>query len=411
MQKANGIVDDIGVDPASGKMEDAGGRQKRARASINRLTLTEFRNYSSLILDTGPEPIILLGDNGAGKTNILEALSLFSPGQGMRRSPYTELARIGGSGQWAVSAHFQNENGPLEIGTGAQAPNGAGERQGRVVRINREPMRGTNVLGEFVELVWLTPSMDRLFTGPASDRRRFLDRLIICFDPGYRKRLGQFERALRQRNKLLEMEGTSSSQLNGLELQVAEIGTGVAATRLETVSQLAAAIQTRRKTHASSAFPWSEIEIDGLIENWLKYMPAVEVEDGYCRTLREGRERDRAAKRTLAGPHRSDFLVTYGSKGLPAKVCSTGEQKALLVNLVLAHADLVSLMTDFGAPLLLLDEIAAHLDETRRNSLFEELLELGSQAWMTGTDSSDFSSLEGRAQFYEINEGIVTKIG
>ena len=263
-------------------------------------------------------------------------------------------------------------------------------------------------LAQHVELVWITPSMDRLFTGPAGDRRSFLDRLISCFDIGYRRRLGQFERALRQRNKLLEMEGTSSSQLNGLEMHAAEIGVGISATRSEAVTQLAAAIQLRRETHAQSAFPWAEVQIDGVVENWLQEMPAVEAEDNYCRLLIAGRERDRAARRTLDGPHRADFLVGHGPKSMPAKVCSTGEQKALLISLILAHAELVSRMTDFGAPLLLLDEIAAHLDETRRNSLFEELISLGSQAWMSGTDLSDFDALRGGAQFCNIVDGTLT---
>jgi len=378
------------------------------KSYIEKLTLTDYRNYDNLVLHTGPEPIILLGDNGAGKTNILEAVSLLSPGTGMRRAPYADLGRIGGDNSWAVSAQFHTDSGPLNIGTGALPMGGPGERAGRIVRINGENTRGTNVLGEYVELVWLTPSMDRLFTGPASDRRRFLDQLISCFDGGYRKRLGQFERALRQRNKLLELEGVSSPQLNGLEIHVAEVGVGVAASRLEAVNQLTASIGLRRETHKSSAFPWPVVEIDGTVEAWLMEMPAVEAEDNYCRTLYAGRARDRAAKRTLDGPHRSDFLVAHGPKSMPAKVCSTGEQKALLISLILAHAELVSRMRDFGAPLLLLDEIAAHLDETRRASLFEELLELGSQAWMTGTDLSDFEALKDRAKFCNIVDGTVT---
>ena len=390
---------------------------KCPKSYVEKLTLTDFRNYGDLTLKLGPEPIILLGDNGAGKTNILEAVSLLSPGMGMRRASFPDLTRIGSQGNWAVSAHFHTENGPLEIGTGAQPTthsternerNERNERPGRIVRINRETQRSANSLGDYVELMWLTPSMDRLFTGPAGDRRRFLDQLISCFDTGYRRRLSQFERALRQRNKLLEVEGARSSQLNGLELHVAEIGVGIAATRLEAVNQLAAAIAIRRETHAASVFPWPEVAIEGAVENWLQEMPAVEAEDNYCRALFGGRERDRAAKRTLDGPHRADFLVSHGPKSMPAKVCSTGEQKALLISLILAHAELVSRMTEFGAPMLLLDEIAAHLDETRRNSLFNELMQLGSQAWMTGTDFSDFKTLTGRAKFYNIMDGMVT---
>ena len=378
------------------------------KSYIEKLTLTNYRNYDNLVLRTDSSPIILLGDNGAGKTNILEAVSLLSPGMGMRRAPFADLSLIGGDGGWAIAAHFQTDTGPLDIGTGVQALGVTGERVGRIVRINGEDARSPNALGDQVELVWLTPAMDRLFTGPAGDRRRFLDQLISCFDTGYRKRLSQFERALRQRNKLLEMEGPSSPQLNGLEMHVAEIGVGIAASRLEAVNQLAGSVTYRRKTNASSIFPWPEIAIDGIVEGWLSEMPAVEAEDNYCRLLNAGRVRDRAAKRTLDGPHRSDFLVMHGPKSMPAKVCSTGEQKALLISLILAHAELVSRMRDFGAPLLLLDEIAAHLDERRREALFMELMSLGSQAWMTGTDLSDFEALQDRAQFFNIVDGAVT---
>ncbi|MGI9404789.1 MAG: DNA replication/repair protein RecF [Hyphomicrobiaceae bacterium] len=363
---------------------------------IRTLRLTNFRNYANLTLDLTPDPVVLVGSNGAGKTNLLEAVSLLAPGQGLRRAPYPELGRIDGAGDWAVSADIETADGPVNIGTGLPYAGGSA-RGGRIVRINQETVSGSGALADYLEMVWLTPAMDGLFTGPAGDRRRFLDRLILCFDPGYRARAGQFERAMRQRNRLLEMDHAAPAMFEGLELQMAETGVAMAATRNEAVQQICATIAERRLTSPDSPFPWAELNLDGTVENWLHEMPAVDAEDAYIRQLAADRPRDRAAKRTLSGPHRSDLLVGHGPKDMPAKVCSTGEQKALLINLVLAHAALAKQAHDGGAPILLLDEIAAHLDEIRRAALFAEILNLGCQAWLTGTDQSAFGPLVGKA--------------
>ena len=346
---------------------------------------------------------MLIGPNGAGKTNILEAVSLLVPGQGLRRAPYAELAAAEGDGSWAVAARVHARSGPVEIGTGVLA-GAAGERTSRLVRIDGEDRSGSGALGEHVEMVWLTPAMDGLFTGPASERRRFLDRLIQSFDPDYRKRVGHFERAMRQRNRLLEDGVVEPARFEGLERVMAEAGVAIAAARAETVARLEATIAARRERTPDSPFPWASLALQGTLENDLRHGPAVDVEDGYAATLREGRERDRAAGRALEGPHRSDLIVAHGPKGMAANVSSTGEQKALLVGVVLAHAELVRQRQDAAAPILLLDEIAAHLDDRRRAALYEEIVRLGSQAWMTGTDEAAFSTLMNTAQFLAVGE-------
>ncbi|HEX7074089.1 MAG TPA: DNA replication/repair protein RecF [Hyphomicrobiaceae bacterium] len=374
---------------------------------IEHLTLTNFRNYASARLDLTPEPIVLFGANGAGKTNLLEAVSLLAPGQGLRRAPFGQLARVGGSGDWAVAARVHAPRGTVDIGTGRlpSQETDAGARTGRLVRIDGIPQSGSGALADWVEMVWLTPAMDGLFTGPASERRAFLDRLTLCFDPGYRTRAGQYERAMRQRNRLLQDGATEDALFSGLELIMAETGVAAAAARAQAAAALEATISTRRQRGPDSPFPWAKVALEGWIEERLANQPAVDVEDAYLAALRSGRERDRAAGRALIGPHRTDMLVEHGPKGMPAAVCSTGEQKALLIGLVLAHAELLAERAGGAAPVLLLDEIAAHLDVFRRAALFDELLRLGSQAWMTGTDRHAFAALENRARFLHIDEG------
>ncbi len=257
-------------------------------------------------------------------------------------------------------------------------------------------------------MVWVTPATDGLFTGPASERRRFLDRLILCFDTAHRTRAGGFERAMAQRNRLLADGVTSGAQLDGLEIVMAETGIALAAARAEAVAALAAVTARRRERSPDSPFPWSIVALEGTIDRDLAQQAAVDVEDAYVAELRDTRLRDRGAGRTLSGPHRTDLIVSHGPKSMPARLCSTGEQKALLLGLVLAHAELVAERRDGIAPILLLDEIAAHLDEARRAALFAELLRLGTQAWMTGTDHEAFAALTGSAQFWRVDGGRVT---
>jgi DNA replication and repair protein RecF len=388
---------------------------------VERLSLAHFRNYASLTLETGPEPQVIAGANGSGKTNLLEALSLLAPGQGLRRVPFAELARAGGDGGFAVAAHVHTLQGPCDIGTGLQAspaerlplsPSSAGmgragSERGRIVRIDGTPQSGSGVLADYLEIVWVTPAMDGLFTGPASERRRFLDRLILCFVPAYRTIAGRFARAMTSRNKLLADGISDNAQLSGFELQMAETGVAVAAARLEAVAAMGQIVEKRRARDAASAFPWSRFHLEGRLEDELAAKPAVDAEDAYARVLRDTRERDRGAGRTLDGPHRSDLLVEHGPKEMPARFCSTGEQKALLLGLVLAHAELLTERQEGAAPILLLDEITAHLDTERRAALFDEILRLKAQAWLTGTDKTAFEALQGRARFWAASDGLL----
>ena len=377
---------------------------------VERVALTNFRNYASATLDAGPEPVVLLGANGAGKTNILEAVSLLAAGQGLRRAVYGDLAKSNGDGSWAVAAKVHGRDGPVDIGTGLNAATATSTRApaSRILRLNGETQSGTGILAEILEMVWLIPAMDGLFTGPAAERRRFLDRLILCFDPSYRTIAGRFERAMQSRNRLLADGVRDPTQFAAFERIMAEAGVAVAAARAQAATAMAEIIEQRREREPASPFPWATIAIEGALEANLAGKAAVDVEDDYVRTLANARERDRAAGRTLDGPHRSDLVVAHGEKHMAARLCSTGEQKALLLGLVLAHAELVAARQDGVAPVLLLDEITAHLDESRRAALFAEILRLRAQAWMTGTDLSSFAALTGKARFFHVDDGQVT---
>ncbi len=336
------------------------------------------------------------------------------------RSPnFTPTPRID-SGRNATGSGAGSNPSPPRKGTPEWSQGGGGfaersserngertSERGRIVRIDGVAQSGSGSLADYLEIVWVTPAMDGLFTGAASERRRFLDRLILCFDPAYRKIAGRFERAMTSRNRLLSDGVRDNAQLSGFERVMAEAGIAVAAARLEAVSAMAAVIAERRARDPNSAFPWSEFRIEGQIEDTLADMAAVDAEDAYARQLRDMRERDRGAGRTLDGPHRSDLAVTHGPKQIPARLCSTGEQKALLLGLVLAHAELLTARQEGAAPILLLDEITAHLDAFRRAALFDEILRLKAQAWMTGTDANAFDAMVKGARFWRVDEGKV----
>jgi DNA replication and repair protein RecF len=373
---------------------------------LARLSLANFRNYTQATLSLEARSVVLTGHNGSGKTNILEAISMLAPGRGLRGAPFTELARLQGDGGWAVSARLWRDGAEITLGTGQQGSAG-GASSGRIVKIDGEQTAGSGALGEYLQILWLIPAMDGMFTGPASERRRFLDRMVASFDGAHRTRLNAFDRAMRQRNRLLEMGDRSDRYFAAIESQMAETGTAIAAARIETVDRL-----TGVATGAvAGAFPNAVLALEGTLEAALRDMPAVDVEDDYVRLLAAGRERDRAAGRALSGPHRTDLRVTHGPKDMPAGFCSTGEQKALLIGLVLAHAKAVKEARAGLAPLLLLDEIAAHLDEPRRAALFAEIERLGAHAWMTGTDSEVFMPLREKAEFLTVTEGAITRIG
>ena len=377
------------------------------RLWLEKVSLFHYRNYVSASIEVGPDPVVLIGQNGAGKTNFLEALSLFSPGRGLRRAHSSDLASAASDGAWSVSGRVHSLVGPVNIGTGMRTggQGAQGERAQRIVRIDGDSRVSSGVLSEYVDMVWLTPAMDGLFTGPSAERRRFLDQLVLCFDSGHRTTLNRFERAMQQRNRLLADRVEDPHILTGLEQIMAESGVALAAARAEAVAALRGVIEARRTRDPNSPFPWADVGLGGPLEAELATHPAVDVEDHYVETLKAARPRDQAAGRTLEGPHRSDFLVGHGPKTMAARLSSTGEQKALLLGLVLAHAELVRQRRNGLAPILLLDEVAAHLDADRRQALFNEIAALKAQAWMTGTDHEAFSGLGSAAQIRRVSEG------
>ena len=367
---------------------------------IHRLSLTQFRNYGAASLTTRGELVVLVGPNGAGKTNCLEAISLLSPGRGLRRAKFEDVASQQGDGSWAVAAEVEGAFGLATLGTGIDPPT-AEAAASRRCRIDREPVSSAAAFGDHLRMVWLTPAMDGLFTGPASERRRFLDRLVLAIDGEHSGRVSALDRSLRSRNRLLEDRNPDSHWLDAVERETAELAIAVAAMRGETVTRLAATLKARG---AASAFPSATIALDGWIENALLREPATAVEDHYREVLCKSRMLDAAAGRTLNGPHLTDLHVVYAPKNMPARDASTGEQKALLIGLVLAHANLVAEMTGI-APLLLLDEVVAHLDPARRAALFDELTQLGAQVWMTGADPQAFADIGTRGTVFNVESG------
>jgi DNA replication and repair protein RecF len=351
---------------------------------IARLNLADFRSYADAQIEPGPELVMLTGENGAGKTNILEAVSLLSPGRGLRGSNLAELARRGGSGGFGVAARV----GADQIGTGT-SPEAPERRQ---VRINGAQASATS-LAEWLSVLWLTPAMDRLFLEGASGRRRFLDRLVLALVPSHAVHASRYEATMRARNKLLGEERPDADWLHALEARMAEHGVALASARAETVSAL-----SERLAQAPEG-PFARAAIG--IEGWGGL-------DGeaFRDELGRSRSRDSAAGRTLLGPHRADLLVTHLGKDQPAGRCSTGEQKALLLGLILAHADLVAERAG-RRPILLLDEVAAHLDPSRRAALFERLAESGGQVWMTGTEPALFDAIESAASRFQVQDNSI----
>src|SRR5580704_3553106 len=372
---------------------------------IHRLTLTHFRNYRAASLQTHGDVVVLVGPNGAGKTNCIEAISFLSPGRGLRRATLDDVADIQGDGSWAVSAEVEGALGLATLGTGIEPPTGENAAPGRRCRIDREPVGSAVAFGDHLRMVWLTPSMDGLFTGAASERRRFFDRLVLAIDAEHSSRVSALERSLRSRNRLLEVRNYDDHWCDAIERETAELAVAVAATRGQTAARLAAMLRERGD---ATAFPSARIMLDGWMENALVTESATSVEDRYRQILRDSRARDAAAGRTLDGPHLTDLQVIYAPKGMAAREASTGEQKALLIGLVLAHANLVAEMTGI-TPLLLLDEVVAHLDPSRRIALFVELARLGAQVWMTGADPAAFTDIGATGETFDVESGQIAR--
>jgi DNA replication and repair protein RecF len=375
-------------------------------AAIRRLSLTNFRSYHAAQLEFGRAgPVVLTGANGAGKTNLIEAISLLAPGRGLRRATMEELAFSEGDGGWAVNAEAEGMLGLATLGTGIDPPAGEDSSPARKCRIDRESVTSATAFADHLRVVWLTPAMDRLFNGPASERRRFLDRLVLAVDASHSSRVAALERSLRSRNRLLETPQSDPHWLDAVEHETAEVAVAVAAARAETVTRLSGALAAAHDT--APEFPRAAVALDGWMEQLLPAHSATEIEDRYRALLKDNRARDAAAGRTLDGPHLSDLKVTHADKNVPADDASTGEQKALLIRLVLAHAGLIKDMTGF-APLLLLDEVIAHLDPKRRAALYDALSNLGAQVWMTGADPAAFGDIMARAQVFEVRNGAVS---
>lgn len=369
------------------------------KVTIFSLKLHDFRNYASIALGLDGRHVVLTGANGAGKTNLMEAVSFLTPGRGLRRAAYADVAREGAPGGFSVFAAIDGMQGEVEIGTGTEAGE---EGQSRRLRLNGTAARSVDELLEHLRVVWLTPSMDGLFTGASSDRRRFLDRLVLSLDPDHGRRAADFDKAMRGRNRLLSEPRPDARWLDALELQMAELGVAMALARRELVGLLAGIVEAARD---EGPFPSAGMALSGFLDDELD-RPAYEIEEVYAAMLRDGRFRDAAAGRTLDGPHRVDLMIRHREKDMDAARCSTGEQKALLVGMVLAHAGLVAGMTGH-APILLLDEISAHLDEGRRAALFDRVDALGGQAFMTGTDRAMFEALGDRARFLTVANGAI----
>ena len=371
---------------------------------IRRLTLTHFRNYRSAGLETRGDIVVLAGPNGAGKTNCIEAISFLSPGRGLRRAMLEDVADNQGDGSWAVSAEVEGALGLATLGTGIDppAPEASSSRR---CRIDREPVASATAFGDHLRMVWLTPTMDGLFLGPAAERRRFFDRLVLAIDSDHSARVSALDRSLRSRNRLLEVRNYDDHWCGAIERETAELAVAVAAMRSQTAVRLAAMLRARGET---SAFPSAAIALDGWMENALMSETATAVEDRYREILRENRARDAIAGRTLDGPHLTDLQVIYAPKNMPARDASTGEQKALLIGLVLAHAGLVSEMTGI-TPLLLLDEVVAHLDPGRRAALFDELSKLRAQVWMTGADPAAFADIGSAGEVFGVEAGQIAR--
>lgn len=353
--------------------------------ALDSLSLSHFRSHRRARIEVDGRPVAIHGSNGAGKTNILEAISLLSPGRGLRRASAEDMTRRPEALGWKVSAVLRSLNQVHEIETWSE---GGAARQ---VRIDGKPAPQT-ALGRVARVLWLIPAMDRLWIEGTEGRRRFLDRMVLSFEPAHAETSLTYEKAMRERNRLLKDQVRDPAWYAALEVQMAEAGLAIHEARRRTVERISEA-----QAESETAFPQAELGLIGTEGE----MP--ETVDAFREALADGRGRDLAAGRTLVGPHRADLRAVYAAKSLPARDCSTGEQKALLVSLILANAR--ALAEDFGAPpILLLDEVAAHLDANRRAALYDEICALGAQAWMTGTGPELFDDLGPRAQRLEVTD-------
>jgi DNA replication and repair protein RecF len=375
----------------------------RSALHVARLQLTNFRSYARAEVQLSGRPVVLAGPNGAGKTNLLEAISLLSPGRGLRGATLSEHTRKAPQAReadvlWAVHATLARENESYDIGTGLAAGPGASDK--RQVHLNGAPAQSSADLAEITRMLWLTPAMDRLFSDSASGRRRFLDRLVLGFDPAHARRSLRYETAMRERARLLRLGPRDPLWLDGLEKEMAESGAEIAAVRRTTVARLNDALAKRER---EGAFPCAQLAMTGESEQLVREAGDA-AGDALRSALARTRIRDAESRRTSVGPHTSDLAARHSEKRMDARDCSTGEQKALLISIVLADAWELATFRGGEAPILLLDEIAAHLDARRRAALCEEIVALGAQAWLTGTDAQLFENLVFRADIFGVED-------
>ncbi len=370
-----------------------------AALAVHRVSLNNFRNYRNVHLVLEPVPVVLTGANGSGKTNLLEALSLLVPGRGLRRAQLADLQHHQESAPWAVATELMTSIGPVKIGTGRDPENTKVDR--RVVHIDGKTVKSQQELAAHVAMAWVTPEMDRILVGGPSVRRRLLDRLVYSFDPAHAGRVHRYEKALRERLRLLRDCIADPSWFDALEDEMAQTGVAITAARLQLLQQLQTVMAS-----ATGAFPQADLTLQGLAEELLQKYPALLVEDMLRTAFARTREEDRQKDVCAIGPHRSDLIVVHATRQVSADHCSTGEQKALLISIMLAYMRILAVMRGMP-PLLLLDDITAHLDEARRGALFEEIEDLGVQAWLTGTDESSFGPFATQAQHFVVELGIL----
>ncbi len=366
---------------------------------VSRLVLQAFRSYDSLTLDLDARFVVLTGQNGAGKTNVLEALSLLSPGRGLRGAQLSELQKLDQALPWSVFSTWQTPLGERRLHSYREA---GGDK--RLHRLDGALLKSLQGFADLVALTWLTPQQDGLFRGPSSERRAFFDQLVLALFPQHARHLNAYSVSQRQRSKILRdaaqrRQPADPAWLAATEDAMARHGVAIAEARLSALEHLSG-----RLAQDFGPFPGAELALQGDFEAALQERSAVDVEDWAQSTWARSREQDQATGRTQFGPHRSDLLVFHKAKGLPAQTCSTGEQKSLVIALILGHIYMIASLRAMPA-VLLLDEVAAHLDAGKRDALFEALEALGAQVWMTGTEPGSFASLGARAQAFEVSEG------
>ena len=382
------------------------------KSGIKRLTLTDFRNYTYLRLNTGLNPIVITGENGTGKTNILEAVSFLTPGRGLRSARLTDIRRISpalvandyvpGNTAWAVSSIVCINDDETEIGTGVESSYRDSNEETRaydrrIVKINGQKITSQSDLGKYISAIWLTPQMDRLFRGGSQPRRSFLDRLVYAFDIEHAKRTANFEHLYKEWVQLIKTGKTDNYWLSSIEEEMSAIGVAIAAARREQIARL----NTFIKNDPDDVFPNVELSLEGTIEQMLDTKPAIDVEDYYISSLQKQRNNVLYSD-SIDGVNRTDFKVFYKKKRMPAELCSTGEQKSLLISIILAQTKCQTLAKGFP-PVLLLDEVVAHLDDAKREALLQKIRDLNIQAWITSTDPDLFVSMRPNSQFFEVS--------